>query len=85
MGTACAAGAVLGAAGLATTGGGAGALAASGKLTRLEPVKIGWVSFLGPMMGLLINWGTWNPCGFYLVFYWENLLKILARKLFKFY
>ena len=69
VGTTCGAVAGLVAAGVA------GALAASGILTRLEPVTIGWVSFFGPMMGLLMNWGTGNPCGFYLVFYWETCSK----------
>ena len=85
VGTACAAGAVPGAVDVVTSGGGAGALAASGNLARLAPVKIGWWLVLGPMIGLLINWGNGNLCGFYLMFYWKTCSKILASKLFKFY
>ena len=61
-------GAVVG----AVVGAGAGlviAFAASGTVTRLEPVNFGVVSLIfGPMMGLLERTlETWNPCGFCLV------------------
>ena len=81
VGTACAAGAVLGAGDGVTSGGGAGVaasrpvLAASENLARLAPVKIGWWLVLGPMIGLQINWGNGILCGFYLMFYWKTCSK----------